>query len=227
MITCICVDDEPKALDVIRIHARKVPQLQVLEYFTNPFLAKEYLMDHPIDFILLDINMPGLSGLQILDQLSYRPMVIFTTAYSEYAVDSYDYQAVDYLLKPIVFNRFNRALSRVEDQLRNKRQEQPLCDFLFLKDGYRQVKVQIGSILYVQSDGNYLDVHTEQDKIVTRMSFRDLCSRLPPTFIRIHNSYLINMEKIDSVEDNQVFINTAKLPVGPNYRKAVLERLGI
>jgi len=227
MIRCICVDDEPKALDVIRIHVKQVPQLEVLDYFTDPILAIEFLMHHPIDLIFLDINMPELTGLNLLDKLAQRPLVVFTTAYSEYAVDSYDYQAVDYLLKPIVFNRFLRSVLRAEEQMKNQSKPNGYEDFIFLKDGYKQIKVQIESIDFVQSDGNYLDVHTDQETIITRMNFRDLSRKLPSSFIRIHNSYIVNLAKVERIEGSQICIKETKLSLGPNYRQAVLERLKI
>ncbi len=228
MITCIAVDDEPRALDVIEIHSAKMPELKMLGLFTDPFKARDFLKNNPVDLVFLDINMPGLNGLQLLDQLSFRPQVIFATAYSEYALDSYDYEAVDYLLKPIEFDRFAKAVFKVKRLIelvkgtglnQNK--------FLFLKDGYKQVKVTPDNILYIQSDGNYLNVFTPEMKINTRMTLTQIIELLSPDkFIRIHNSYVINVENIQVIESNHVFINETKIAIGPQYKDRFMEFLG-
>ena len=227
MITALIIDDEPAAIDVLQIHAAKVPELKVLECFSDPFLARDFLKNSPVDMIFLDINMPGLSGLQILDQLSVRPLVVFTTAYSEYAVDSYNYQAIDYLLKPIEFDKFYRAVKRVDGALSNGRSKNGEKPVLYLKDGYAQVKVCAEDILYVKSDGNYLNVYTEKGKVNTRMTLKDLLDEIPDTLIRIHNSTAINPEKIDKIENNQIDIRGEKLSLGPSYRAILQEKLGL
>jgi len=223
MISCIIVDDEPSALDVLRIHSSKIESVKVLGEFSDPFKARDFLKNNPVDLVLLDINMPGLSGLQILDQLSNRPLVVFTTAYSEYAVDSYDYMAVDYLLKPIEFDKFSRAINRVQEALESKNQNgEPHRDFLFLKDGYKQIKVFIQDIEHIQSDGNYLNVFSGSKRINTRMTLNQILELLPKlSFVRVHNSHVVNVEQIDRVENNQIIIGEAKIGIGPSYREVL------
>lgn len=227
MITALIIDDEPSAIDVLEIHAAKVPELQVLAKFFDPLKALDFLKNNPVDMVFLDINMPGLSGLQILDQLSVRPQVVFTTAYSEYAVNSYDYKAVDYLLKPIEFDKFYRAVKRVAEVLSNGKSRNGEKAALFLKDGYAQVKVCTEDILYVKSDGNYLNVYTEKGKVNTRMTLKDLLEEVSDALIRIHNSIVINPEKIEKIESNHVQINGEVLTIGPNYRQELVGRLGL
>lgn len=227
MITALIIDDEPAALDVLQIHAAKVPELRVLNSFTDPFLARDFLKNNPVDMIFLDINMPGLSGLQLLDQLSHRPLVVFTTAYSEYAVDSYDYKAVDYLLKPIEFEKFYRAVKRTAEALSITSHSGGESRTLYLKDGYAQVKVCAEDILFVKSDGNYLNVYTEKGRVNTRMPLKELLSILPDTLIRIHNSVAINPAKIEKIENNQVAIGGEKLTLGPSYREILFEKLSL
>ncbi len=221
MLTCILIDDEPSAIDVLSIHAAKIPALNVLASFTNPFEAHAYLKNNPIDLIFLDINMPGLSGLQMLDTLSFSPRVVFTTAYSEYAVDSYDYQAIDYLLKPIEFDKFHRAVNRAEETLNQKRNENGVKrDFVFIKDGLKQIKVIIAEIRYVQSDGNYLNIYTSSGRVNTRMTLRQICELLPQEqFRRVHNSYVVNIEQIERIENCRIFIPDGEVSVGPAYRE--------
>lgn len=228
MITTLIIDDEPSAIDVLQIHAEKVPELKVLEKFYDPFKARDYLKNNPVDMIFLDINMPGLSGLQILDQLAVRPLVVFTTAYSKYAVDSYNYQAIDYLLKPIEFDRFYRAVNRVREALEAKKESNGnQRTSLYLKDGYAQIKVCVDDILYVKSDGNYLNVYTLKGRINTRMTLFQLLELLPSeTLMRVHNSYLVNVNQIERIENNQIVIGEVRISIGPTFRGAVDKLLG-
>ena len=222
MITCIAVDDEPRALDVIEIHAAKMPELKMLGLFTDPFKARDFLKNNPVDIIFLDINMPGLNGMQLLDQLSFRPHVIFATAYSEYAIDSYNYEAVDYLLKPIEFDRFAKAILKVKKVMDSGDEKNGIQNkFMFLKDGYKQVKVIIDDIQYIKSDGNYLNVFTTSGKVNTRMTLNQIIELLPSnSFIRIHNSFVINIVHIQKIENNQVFLPDVQITIGPMYREA-------
>jgi DNA-binding LytR/AlgR family response regulator len=227
MITCIAVDDEPRALDVIEIHAAKMQELKVLGLFTDPYMARDFLKNNPVDLILLDINMPGLNGMQLLDQLSFRPLVIFATAYSEYALDSYDYEAVDYLLKPIEFDRFAKAIMKVKKVMDSRKEKNGIQNkFMFLKDGYKQVKVIIDDIQYIQSDGNYLNVFTTSGKVNTRMTLNQIIELLPSnSFIRIHNSFVINIGHLQKIENNQAFLPDVQITIGPMYREAFFEFL--
>lgn len=228
MIRSIVVDDEPSALEVIAIHASKMPELEILGLYSDPYKARDFLKKNPVDLIFLDINMPGLSGLQLLDELSVRPLVVFATAYSEYALDSYDYEATDYLLKPIEFDRFAKAIQKVKKVMNNGEEKSGVLDkYLFLKDGYKQVKVIIDDILYIQSDGNYLNVFTKAGKVNTRMTLSQMMDMLPSSsFIRVHNSYVVNIEQIDRVENNHVYLSGAVVSIGPLYRKGFCRLIG-
>lgn len=230
MILSIAVDDEPKALDVISIHASKAPEIDLLKTFTNPEHALVFLKDNFVDLIFLDINMPLISGLQFVERLQSKPYIIFTTAYSEYAVDSYDFEAVDYLLKPIEFDRFYKAISKVKKliQLNHIHQDSLLSKFIFVKDGYRQIKVCIEDIQFVQSDGNYLHIVTNNEKVMVRMTFQNLLEKLPrKLFFRVHHSYLINFSHIQKIEDNNIFIRDLKIPIGIKYKESLLNFLNL
>jgi DNA-binding LytR/AlgR family response regulator len=230
MIRSIAVDDEPKALDVISIHASKAPEIDLLKTFTNPEHALVFLKDNFVDLIFLDINMPLISGLQFVERLQSKPYIIFTTAYSEYAVDSYDFEAVDYLLKPIEFDRFYKAISKVKKliQLNHIHQDSLLSKFIFVKDGYRQIKVCIEDIQFVQSDGNYLHIVTNNEKVMVRMTFQNLLEKLPrKLFFRVHHSYLINFSHIQKIEDNHIFIRDLKIPIGIKYKESLLNFLNL
>jgi DNA-binding LytR/AlgR family response regulator len=225
MIISIAVDDEPRALDVITIHSSKVPELALIRTFTNPENALAFLRDEFVDLIFLDINMPGISGLQLVQRLQTKPYIVFTTAYSEYAIDSYNFEAVDYLLKPIEFDRFYKSVNKVKKliQLNSLQQDNLLSKYFFVKDGYKQIKVCTEEILYIQSEGNYLNIVTKHERVVARMTFQQLMEKLPThQFYRVHNSFVINFNHIRKIEDNQVFILDQKIPIGIKYKENLI-----
>lgn len=230
MIVCIAVDDEPKALDVIFIHASKAPEIELIRTFTNPKDALAFLKDNFVDLIFLDINMPGISGLQFVEKIQTKPYIIFTTAYSEYAIDSYDFEAVDYLLKPIEFDRFYKAINKVKKQiqLNSLQQDSLLGKFIFVKDGYKQIKICIDDILYIQSEGNYLNIVSNTEKVLVRMTFQSLMEKLPANqFFRVHLSYVVNFSHIQKIEDNHIFIQDTKIPMGIKYKDKLLNFLNL
>jgi len=226
MISCIAVDDEPKALEVISIHASKIPAIQLVGSYVKPQDALNYLKSNFVDLILLDINMPGISGLEFIGKLQTKPHIIFTTAYSEYALDGYDYEVVDYLLKPIELDRFYKAIQKVEKliQLNTVQSDSLLSKYIFIKDGYKQVKLKIDDILFIQSEGNYLSIFTSIGKTMARMTFQQILEKLPKnTFFRSHNSYVVNLCHIDKIEDNHIFINENKFPIGERYKEELMK----
>jgi two-component system LytT family response regulator len=229
MIRSIAIDDEPFALDVISIHAAKVPELDLLERFTDPFKALDYLKNNLVDLVFLDINMPGLSGMELVGKLKCPPKIIFTTAYSQYALDSYDYEAVDYLLKPIEFDRFYKSIQRYLKQVNPlPAQNFPApAKHIFVKDGYKQVKLLIEEISHIQSEGNYLSLFTGSQRTLTRMTLTQISGLLPDKlFLRVHNSYLVNIGHIDKIENNQVYCNSAAIPIGAKYKEDFLRKIG-
>jgi len=227
-IRSIAVDDEPFALDVISIHAAKVPELDLMERFTDPFKALEYLKNNPVDLIFLDINMPGLSGMELVSRLKCPPRIIFTTADSEYALDSYDYEAVDYLLKPIEFDRFNKSIQRYLKQNSAPVGAVPMpAKHIFIKDGYKQVKLLIEEISHIKSEGNYLSIFTGAQRTLTRMTLSQMTALLPATlFLRVHNSYLVNIGHIDKIENNHVYCNGEGISIGAKYKEDFFRRIG-
>jgi two-component system, LytTR family, response regulator len=228
MIRSIAVDDEPFALDVISIHAAKVPELELVGRFTDPFKALEFLKNNLVDLVFLDINMPGLSGMELISRLKCPPRIIFTTAYSEYALDSYDYEAVDYLLKPIEFDRFYKSIQRYQKQIVTAPSAAPpLFKYIFIKDGYKQLKLLIDDISHIQSEGNYLSIHFGSHRTLTRMTLSQICGLLPASlFLRVHNSFLVNVGHIDKIENNHVYCNGAVIPIGAKYREEFLKKIG-
>ncbi|MCX6225659.1 MAG: LytTR family DNA-binding domain-containing protein [Bacteroidia bacterium] len=228
MIRSIAVDDEPFALDVIAIHAAKVPELELVGRFTDPFKALEFLKNNLVDLVFLDINMPGLSGMELISRLKCPPRIIFTTAYSEYALDSYDYEAVDYLLKPIEFDRFYKSIQRYQKQIAAVAAPPPIpAKHIFVKDGYKQVKLLIDDISHIQSDGNYLSIFAGARRTLTRMTIGQITELLPAAgFLRVHNSYLVNIGHIEKIENNHVYCNGVAIPIGAKYREEFFRSIG-
>lgn len=228
MIKAVAVDDEPRALDVVTFHAGKISTLEIIETFTDPEIAFEYLENNLIDLLFLDINMPGLSGLELMKNLEIPPLVIFTTAYSEYALDSYELEAIDYLLKPIKFNRFFKAFQKAQKRLGNKDSHDKMQppEYLFLKDGYRQIKIRPSEIIYIQAEGNYLSFFTKSDKIMSRMSFAQISEEVfGKSLLRIHNSYMINLDHVAKIENNSVYLNDICIPIGVTYKNKIKDRI--
>lgn len=219
-MTAIAIDDEPIALEIVKSHASKVPFLELKATFTNAFKAAEFLQKERVDILFLDIKMPDISGMEFLKSLSNPPMVIFTTAYSEHAVQSFELDAVDYLLKPFSLPRFLKACNKAQELLllRNKYPDNDSPLFIFIKSGYEQIRINLSEILYVESAGNYMNFILREKKIISRLSMQETLDILPKEkFIRIHRSYIVSIAKIEKTDRQQVWINGISIPMGNNY----------
>lgn len=231
MITCIAIDDEPKALEVIERYCRKTSLVDLRATFREPVKAIEYMNGEKVDLIFLDINMPDISGMQLVQTLSPRPMIIFTTAYSHYAVESYDLNAVDYLLKPITFERFLAAVNKAEAlfAMKNKtkaKNEPP--ETVFIKSGSQTHHLKISEILYLEKDGNYITIVLKDKKILIRENMTDIFDIVPEEeFVRVHKSFVVAIRHISMIEVHQLVINNEKIPIGSTYREPLRMRLGL
>lgn len=213
----IAIDDEPIALEVVRSHASKVPFIDLKADFTDAFKAIEYLQREPVDLIFLDIKMPDISGIDFFNSLSKKPMVIFTTAYSEHAVTSFELDAVDYLLKPFSLARFIKGCNKAFE-LHNYRNSAEVNDHIFIKTGFEQIKVLFDEILYLEAAGNYVTFALKDKSILSRSTFNEAVDLLPrEKFIRVHRSYLVAANKIDKIERHQLTITDRKVPVSEAY----------
>jgi DNA-binding LytR/AlgR family response regulator len=213
----IAIDDEPIALSIIRSHSAKVPFLELKAEFTDAFQALDYLQKEPVDLLFLDIKMPDISGIEFFSSLAKKPMVIFTTAYSEHAVTSFELDAVDYLLKPFSLARFVKGCNKAFE-LYNYRNAAEPTDHLFIKTGYEQVKVMVDDILYAEATGNYVTFVLKDKNILSRSTFNEAISLLPvDKFVRVHRSYLVAINKIDKVERHQVTVQKSYIPVSELY----------
>ncbi len=225
MITAIAIDDEPKAIQVIQHHISKLDTVSLMAYFYNAEDAIVFLKHNPVDLIFLDINMPNMSGLELLNELQLKPEVVFTTAYAEFAIESYNHNAVDYLLKPFELDRFQLAIHKVEKRLENRKQH---SNFFFIKDGFKTIKIEFETILFVKGSGNYLDITTKENVFSPRMTFTEIITKLPMSqFVRVHQSYLVNIENIDKIENNQVYIDNYKIPISSRYKDVFFKYLNL
>jgi two-component system, LytTR family, response regulator len=213
----IAIDDEPIALEIIKSHASKVPFLDLKAVFTDAFKALEYVQKENIDLIFLDIKMPDISGIDFYNSLSKRPLLIFTTAYTEHAVTSFEMDAIDYLLKPFSLARFIKGCNKAFE-LYNFRNNTETSDHLFIKTGYEQLKVFYEDILYLEATGNYVTFALKDRHILSRSTFIEAINLLPPDkFVRVHRSYLVAVQKIDKIERHQVTINNITIPISEAY----------
>ena len=230
MIRCMAIDDEPLALQQIAAYIGKVPFLELAAQCQSALEAHAFLQHDTVDVIFCDINMPDLNGMDFIKALVAPPLVVFTTAYAEYAVEGFKVNAVDYLLKPFGLQDFMRAANRIQERLQPQSPPashlSPLIsesdDVIFLKTDYRIVKVAISDIRYVEAMSEYLKVYLESDAkpIVTLLSMKKMEERLPDTFMRIHRSYIINLNKIQEVNKNRVIMDSETyLPIGDMYKE--------
>ncbi|MFC2104430.1 LytR/AlgR family response regulator transcription factor [Bacteroidota bacterium] len=236
MINCVIIDDEPKAIELLELYVAKVDFLSHLGSFNNSINAVSFIQENKVDLIFLDINMPDLNGIDFLKSISVKPMIVFTTAYSEYAVESYNFEAVDYLLKPILFPRFLKSVSKAQELFQLKDKPVSLInekevtgqkvEKIFLKSGTDIHQVLINDILYVEGARNYLFVFTKEKKIMTLMRMKELEDQLPAEeFIRIHKSYIVAPKYIEIIERHQVTIKNKQIPIGRNYREMFLKTI--
>jgi DNA-binding LytR/AlgR family response regulator len=217
----IAIDDEPIALDVVKSHAAKVPFIELRETFTNAFDALTYLQKNKTDLIFLDIKMPDISGIDFLSSIANPPMVIFTTAYSEHAVKSFELDAIDYLLKPFSLPRFLKACNKAYElhELRSKPAGVPEMASIFIKDGYEQIKVKLDEILFMEAAGNYTKIYLQGDSTLsTRITITDMLLMLPAKkFIRTHRAFIVARDKISRFDRSQININEHSIPIGATY----------
>jgi len=230
MIRCLAVDDEAYASEIIAAFVRKTPFLELVGTTTNAFEALNMIQEGKVDLVFLDIQMPELTGIQFLKILGNKCKVILTTAYPEYALDGFDLDVVDYLLKPISYERFYKAALKVQEMLKPPVFVQPEAitvpaasnDFIFIKGDTKNkfIKVNYTDILYIEGLKNYVSVYTETQRIITYQALRELETQLPqPPFYRVHKSYIISIEKIKMIDGNAVFIHDQSIPVGDTYKE--------
>lgn len=229
-IRCVIVDDEPIARNLLVNFAAYIPDMEVVAVCTNALEARKILTEQSADLLFLDIHMPVLDGFQFLSTLKNAPMVIFTTAYKEYATNAFDFAAVDYLVKPFSLDRFLKAIDKVYEKLQRslpERRSLPNQKNILVKEGTRTHNLDMAHILYAEAKGNYTQIITLSGAILANLSLSSFERKLPSDiFIRIHRSFIVNKSKVAHIEGNQVYINKRMLPLGSNFKTDFLKSLG-
>lgn len=236
MTSCVIIDDEPLAIEILVTYIGQVKEIELLKTFTNPIEALSFVQLHKVDLIFLDIEMPMFNGLDFIKTLKYRPAVIITTAYRDYAVESFELEAVDYLVKPISFHRFIKAASKVtalssgtkemhtgetDSKLNNASD-----DDLWLKVDKKFIRISPAEIIYIESLKDYIRIKTKCSELITYQTLVGIMEKLPANkFIRIHKSFIISLQKVDVIEGNMVRIANKTLPIGRSFRQALIEKI--
>jgi len=229
ILKCLAVDDEPLALDIIEDYVSKIEFLELTAKCTSALNAIQILKNQDIDLMFLDIQMPDLSGFELLETLGKKPLVIFTSAYDDYAAQSYNYNAIDYLIKPFSFSRFLKAIDKAHEYITYKsfnskkdKSEQPL-DYIFINSEGNIVKVFLDDIFYMKGMNDYIELITKQKRYIIRDNLKDVEKALSSSnFMRVHKSYIVSIPKIDSIESGNIIIGNDVIPIGRSYKNILL-----
>ena len=229
-MNCIIIDDEPLAREAIEILVKDTSQLNLLGMFNNALAASKFMEENPVDLIFLDIQMPGITGIEFARNISKRSLVIFTTAYSEYAVDSYEVDAIDYLIKPIDPERFHKAVNKAiaYHSLLLKEEKENIeagnTEYFFVKSERRYFKINYKDILFIEGLKDYVIIQLDEQRVITRMNLKNIFELLPKhDFLRVNKSYIVNTKHIDSFDNNDIFIKTHEIASGNTYRDTFFE----
>jgi len=227
LIKCIIVEDETLAQDVIKDHLRKIKEFELVGVYRNALEAMEALRSKEVDVMFLDIYLPGMTGLDMLRSLPEPPLVVLTTAYAEYALESYEFSVIDYLLKPISFERFSKAVNKIKDgrlfSQPGKEQGRQSQDHIFIKSNNKFFKVNFSEISYVEGMKDYLKIHTSEYTLVTHQTMNEMEKLLPASqFIRVHKSYIIAVAQIKTIYGNSIELGKTTIPIGINYKENVM-----
>jgi len=240
----VVIDDESRALLLMKDYVKKIPSLELVASFQNAIEGLEYLNCHPVDILLLDIQMPDITGLELLESLRHKPLVIFTTAYPEYAVDGFQHDAIDYLVKPIMFPRFLKAVNKATNQVKLLAQSNPQTlesalpktskmppsesGYIFVKVDTRWERIQLSEITYIEANGDYVVIHLKSNKkILSLQTLTQMTARLDgKDFVRVHRSYIVNLPLVDTIEKDHLTIGEQDIAIGKNYRQDFLSLVG-
>ncbi|MBX7204978.1 MAG: LytTR family DNA-binding domain-containing protein [Bacteroidia bacterium] len=222
-LKCLIVDDEPLALDVLENFIKRIPDLELVGRCENAMQAIQTLKEKQVDLLFTDIEMPEFNGIELVKSLNTKPLIIFTTAHPEYAVQGYELDIVDYLLKPIAFDRFVKSVNKAGELMNFKKGEphgKDELDYIFIKSEQKYIKVNFSDILYIEALADYVKVHTPEKRIITLQTMKNLEDKLPSEqFVRVHRSFIIALDKINSISGNVIYMNKDEVPIGKNFRE--------
>jgi two-component system, LytTR family, response regulator len=229
IISCIAVDDEPLAIEKVKSFAERMPQLQMLATFTNSISAFDFVRNNSVQLIFLDIQMDKMTGIEMLEKMIVRPQVILTTAYSEYAMKGFDLAVTDFLLKPYTFDRFSLAVGKATEiilwQQASLAVNPKPVNYIFVKSGYKLVKIFIGDIQYVEAMRDYQNIVTHSEQIIASHSINELEKLLPEGLVRCHKSFIVSLSAISSIEHDRIRIGNKYIPIGDSYKDAFYKQI--
>lgn len=218
MITCIAIDDEPLALQLILQYCEKIPFLKLEKTFTNPDEAIDFLKENSVDLLFLDIQMPDITGIQLYRNLDKKPMVIFTTAYKDYAVDGFNVDAIDYLLKPFEYDRFLKAVYKAKEYLEFLTSQDLQLNSLYIKVNYEMMKINLKDIDLIEALDDYIKIHIKPSPVLTLMTLKTMQEKLPSKeFVRVHRSYIVPLHKVEKFNKNKLLVAGKEIPIGSSY----------
>jgi len=228
-LRCLLVDDEPPALEILRTYIQSTPMLEIAGECHHAMAAFDFIQKQHVDLIFLDINMPQLTGMEMAALLPPSTHIVFTTAYSEYAAESYSFPTIDYLLKPITLKRFYTALQKVEAFFAKAPEATPPPpkedEYFFIKSGRTLQKVLLKDILYIEGEKEYARIVTHDQRLLVYRRLKDIEEQLSGSFARVHNSYIVNLSRLDAIKDNQVYIGAQQIPISEKFREAFMNRI--
>ena len=218
MMKCIAIDDEPLALQIMTKYCEKIPFLQLAKVFTNPDEAKDYLQENSIDLIFLDIQMPDINGIQFYKNLTVKPLVIFTTAFKDYAAEGFNVDAIDYLLKPFEYDRFLKAVYKANEYMEFLSSQELQLNSLYVKVNYEMMKINLNEIDLVEALDDYIKIYIKPTPVLTLMTMKAMQEKLPTTsFLRVHRSYIIPLAKVEKFSKNKLVVAGKEIPIGSSY----------
>ena len=225
MTICVAIDDEPLALEVLKIYIAKIPELHLIGSFSDAEEGLAFLQKNTVALLFLDINMPNLNGFELYFALQIKPMIIFTTADKEHAIEAFEIDAIDYLLKPFNFIRFETAITKTYNRKKVKEKEDISAQHLYIHADYKIVKIAFSEIVYIEASDDYVTIYTGIQSYLTLLSMKKILGKLPPmNFLRIHRSYIVAKDKISFLQYRKIgLINNIELPVGDTYRRTISE----
>jgi two-component system LytT family response regulator len=227
MLKCLIIDDEPNAVNLLEVLIAQTTEWQLVGKCYNALEALEFLKTHRVDFLFLDINMPHLSGMELAGLLPETTKIVFTTAYAEHAADSYNYQTIDYLLKPITLKRFVAAVQKIEQTFQAKiSTKEPDAmvepEYFFVKSGKTLSKITLNEVLYFEGEKEYVRLTTGTQELLVYRRLKEIEEQLPPHFVRVHNSYIVNTKQLIKVQDNHIYIGSKRIPVSAKFRDSFM-----
>ena len=228
-MTCLIIDDNPLARDVVRQLAGEVENLTITGEYSSGQEALAFLQQNSVDLVLLDIEMPGLSGFEFLKKLKKRPLIIIISGHEKYAVYGYEFNVADYLVKPVQPDRFSQAIGKAMGLMHAKNQDWGIQnrDFIFIKDSSILQKINFADILWLEAQGDYVKVNTDLKSHMVHTTLKSIEDKLPPQFVRVHRSYVVSVDKIERIEENIIYLKNKSIPVSDSYWKTLKDRLNI